>query len=405
VYGTKVDGMRALLNASTVKDLSFVATFGSVAGRFGNLGQCDYAMANEVLSRTALQLSRQGVRARCFAWGPWEAGMVTPSLKKQLAARGMSMIPLVEGSAFFCDDLECGMDVEVVVGGPEGGSLLAPSPAKSTVKPLVRANRFMQDHRINGKPVLPAVMVLEWMASAAKTAFPALHFAGVRDFAVLKGVVVENGSTDLKLEWDDVAAAPGADRALSFRLIGAPGPLGRPTVHYSGTVDLSANAAGKPVRFPGSNGLGKGAYPHDLKDAYKNFLFHGPGLRGIKSVTGMSDHGMVATLGTSEPGELDVDASSWATDPLTLDSMLQLMVLWVRETTGSAALPCALGNYQQYAPLTGDVTVHLEMHPTKTARGSFDATLVDADGNVVATLTKGEYAANPSMNDAFRAKA
>jgi hypothetical protein len=30
---------------------------------------------------------------------------------------------------------------------------------------------------------------------------------------------------------------------------------------------------------------------------------------------------------------------------------------------------------------------------------------VDADGNVVATLTKGEYAANPSMNSAFRAQA
>ena len=404
VYGTKVDGMRALLNASNTKDLGFVATFGSVAGRFGNLGQCDYAMANEVLSRTALQLSRQGVRARCFAWGPWEAGMVTPSLKKQLAARGMSMIPLVEGSAFFCDDLECGMDVEVVVGGPEGGSLLAPKPTKSMTKTLVSANRFMQDHRINGKPVLPAVMVLEWMASAATTAFPAHHFAGVRDFAVLKGVVVENGTAELKLEWDDVTPAPGSDKALSFRLTGAPGPLGRPTVHYSGTVDLSASA-GKPVRFPGSNGLGKGAYPHDLKDAYKNFLFHGPGLQGIKSVTGMSDHGMVATLGTSQPGELDVDGASWETDPLTLDSLLQLMVLWVRETTGSAALPCALGNYQQYAPLTGDVTVHLEMHPTKTARGSFDATLVDADGNVVATLTKGEYAANPSMNDAFRAQA
>ncbi len=43
------------------------------------------------------------------------------------------------------------------------------------------------------------------------------------------------------------------------------------------------------------------------------------------------------------------------------------------------------------------------MHPTQTARGSFDATLVDTDGNVVATLSHGEYAANPSMNDAFRA--
>ena len=119
----------------------------------------------------------------------------------------------------------------------------------------------------------------------------------------------------------------------------------------------------------------------------------------------MSDHGMVATLSTSLPGELDVDASSWTTDPLTLDSLLQLMVLWVRETTGSAALPCAVGDYKQFAPLTGDLTVHLEMHPTKTARGSFDATLVDVDGKVVATLKQGEYAVNRSMNDAFRAEA
>jgi acyl carrier protein len=399
VYGTKVDGIRALLSAVDPADLRFAALFGSVAGRFGNLGQSDYAMANEVLARVARQLSRGGVRAVCFAWGPWAGGMVDAALEKQLTARGMALIPVDGGAAFCVDELGRGEAPEVVVGGPEGGALLGEAAPRAEVHRLDPSAAFLRDHRIDGKPVLPAVMVLEWMARAAHRAFPGLAFAEVRDFAVLKGVVLDGGDGALRLEWEEQPAAEGAARTLAFRLVGEGG--GRSVVHYRGTVDLVARADG-PRPFPGSNGLGGERYPYAVDEAYRRFLFHGPGLRGIQEVMGYSDHGIVARVRTSRPESLDEEGSTWETDPVALDSLLQLMVLWVREKTGAAALPSALGRYRQHAPLRGDIVCHVEMHPTRTATGSFGATLVDADGNVVATLEQGQYTASAAMNDAFR---
>ena len=110
---------------------------------------------------------------------------------------------------------------------------------------------------------------------------------------------------------------------------------------------------------------------------------------------------MVATLRTSAPHDLGVEGSAWQTDPVALDSVLQCMVLWVREKYGNAALPSALGTYRQFAPLAGPLTCHLEMSPADAFRGTFRADLVGADGRVVATLDGGEYTAAPSLNAKF----
>ena len=159
---------------------------------------------------------------------------------------------------------------------------------------------------------------------------------------------------------------------------------------------------GAALPFGGSNGLGSQRYPYSVDEAYRRFLFHGPGLRGIDEVVGMSDHGIVARLRHSEPRALGVDATAWATDPLVLDSALQLMVLWVREKRGAAALPCFLGEYRQHAPFEGPVTCHLEMAPTESATGRFSARFVDDAGRIVADLSNGEYTANAAMNAAFQ---
>ena len=142
-----------------------------------------------------------------------------------------------------------------------------------------------------------------------------------------------------------------------------------------------------------------------MDEAYKNFLFHGPALRGIQQVVGVSDHGIVARLKASEPRALDIDAEAWETDPVVLDSALQCMVLWVRQTKGASALPCYVDSYRQYRPFAGEVTVHMDFKPSRTARGTFEATLVGEDGDIVATLSGAEYTSNPGLNPVFRADA
>ena len=416
VYGTKVEGFRNLLSAVDLDELCMVGVFSSVAGRYGNRGQADYAMGNEAITHMAIQVAeRSHISVKAFHWGPWAGGMVNPSLQAALEARGMSLIDITEGAQAFCDEFATGgPTVEVVIGGPsEAGSLLNPSsslPANNTAHLPISGSRvhsvhpqlgYLEDHQIGGKAVLPFVMALEWMVDAAQHAYPGLHVSGVRDVAVLKGVVVDEPDLNLTLTWEPVTCSPNASAALEFKLLGKPGPLDRPTVHYRGVVDLSDKPpAGN--RFPGSNGLGKAKYPYTVKEAYERFLFHGPGLQGIEDIVGMSDKGIVATLSTSRPVRLGVEANAWQTDPVALDSALQLVGLWVREKRGASALPCYLGEYRQFAPFRSRVTCHIEMEPSKSANGRFQATFVDPHGRVVASVNGGQYASRKALNDSFQ---
>ena len=82
VLTTKVGGLRTLLAATEEDPLDTIVLFSSVAAVFGNAGQSDYAMANEVLGQVACaeRARRPDCLVRSIAWGPWHGGMVTPAL-------------------------------------------------------------------------------------------------------------------------------------------------------------------------------------------------------------------------------------------------------------------------------------------------------------------------------------
>jgi NAD(P)-dependent dehydrogenase (short-subunit alcohol dehydrogenase family) len=111
VFRTKAVSAHALAQRLRPDSLKFLVFFGSVSGRFGNVGQVDYSAANEALNKLADQFAaRQGAagsRARvvCINWGPWGAGMVSDELRRLYAARGIGLIPIEVGTRAFLDEL------------------------------------------------------------------------------------------------------------------------------------------------------------------------------------------------------------------------------------------------------------------------------------------------------------
>nr|WP_311448388.1 SDR family NAD(P)-dependent oxidoreductase [Frankia nepalensis] len=133
VYGTKVDGARALLAAlrrdrgsshlggTEAAGPGFVVLFGSVAGVFGNRGQVDYAAANDTLDALAHAHAGafrtfqpgggpEGAQGRVVSvdWGPWRAeggGMVSAELEREYARRGVGLIDPAEGVAALLREL------------------------------------------------------------------------------------------------------------------------------------------------------------------------------------------------------------------------------------------------------------------------------------------------------------
>ena len=123
IFQTKVVGARILTERLDPARLKFCAFFASVASRFGNKGQSDYAAANEVLSKLALLLDRRWpARVFSVAWGPWsEIGMVA-DLEAHLVRRGLRLISPQEGPELFVAELLHGRKGEseiILAGGAE----------------------------------------------------------------------------------------------------------------------------------------------------------------------------------------------------------------------------------------------------------------------------------------------
>lgn len=122
VFETKVGGLQNLLVALGNTSLSHMALFSSAAAYYGNTGQSDYAMANEILNRVAQSLKQRWPQAtvKSFNWGPWDSGMVDETLARYFKERGIGLISLQAGAALFVEEMLAGdrHGVELLVGDP-----------------------------------------------------------------------------------------------------------------------------------------------------------------------------------------------------------------------------------------------------------------------------------------------
>jgi NAD(P)-dependent dehydrogenase (short-subunit alcohol dehydrogenase family)/malonyl CoA-acyl carrier protein transacylase len=120
VFHTKVDSAFTLSERLDPAKLRFCVLFASLASRYGNRGQSDYAAANEVLSKLAVELDRKWPGRVCsIAWGPWSGVGMVAELEPHLRRRGLKLIEPDEGPQFVLDEIGRGGkgDCEVIIAG------------------------------------------------------------------------------------------------------------------------------------------------------------------------------------------------------------------------------------------------------------------------------------------------
>jgi len=122
VFSAKVDGLDNLLACVDPQDLTFLVLFSSIVGFYGNPGQADYAMANEVLNKFAYKFKKNypACRVLSMGWGPWDGGMVTPALRKTFEEHQVRIIPSDAGAELLVRNLTSEKDpgVQILVGDP-----------------------------------------------------------------------------------------------------------------------------------------------------------------------------------------------------------------------------------------------------------------------------------------------
>jgi len=378
VFGTKIGGMRSLLDATAGDPLRLLCMFSSVAGRSGNAGQSDYAMANEVLNKVAAaERARRGDACvvKSLGWGPWEGGMVSPELARHFAARGVPLIPLAVGGRMLLDELwgDRPGETEVVLGCPPW------SEPRLTGEVTIdrRSHPHLAAHAIGGVPVVPVVLACEWFARLARAALPDLHLHGLSDIQVLRGIRLRGYDGDgdrFTVACRQLSNGDGV--VLGLELRGEGGAL-----HYSATAEVG-NA--QPTAGPAPHVAPLDDWAHPA--IYGDVLFHGPDFQVIREIAGISRAGLEAELvGVQQIGWAE---EPWQTDPAALDGALQIALLWARHAIGLPTLPTRVAQLRLFAdaPQPGPLRCVARGRLAEGRRTVSDLFLMDANGQVIAEL-------------------
>ncbi len=438
VVETKVLGLLLLQRYLKPQSLRFLSVFSSVAGRFGNSGQSDYATANELMNRLCCQLRDLwggGVNVHALCWGPWGAtqfgaGMVTAETEAKFAGKGVTLVSAEAGRRLFADAVgrAAGGPVEIVCGqGPWeaheaslGQVALAPEapppdlrgpmigPAVVTTSPLGEQlvavtidarHGYLRQHRIDGVPVLPAAAAMEMMADAARSLWPGWKVVETRDFRLVKGVEMKDAVRVLQvaIQPPPYGSSEGFEVAAAIRSdLGN----GRSLVHYRGTLRLEQQVQGEFARTP---------VPHSAKKltvatAYEELLFHGPCFQVIEAIDGLSDSGSISQVRPTRPAEwlsgIPAEHDRWTFDPALVDAAAQMALLWARTLRDESCLPARFGRVVRLREtLPPRMTMEFELVPVSDPYlVHANVYFLDAAGQVVMWIEGMECVASAALN-------
>ncbi|HEY0973487.1 MAG TPA: SDR family NAD(P)-dependent oxidoreductase [Solimonas sp.] len=428
VLGTKLDPAFVLTQKLKPESLKLLALFTSVAGRYGNRGQTDYAAANEALNRLAWDLHRRWTHTRVMAinWGPWDGGMASEGIKRQLRERGMEPIPVPAGCHFFLDELLNGPrhDVELVAGkGPWGDLAIAASetvapvtsggvrhafvrkPARVGVGGAITLDHrltladdpWLRDHVIDGQPVVPLAVALETMAQFVAQNWPGWQVAEVRDLRMLATLAVDpEAGTDIQLRAKAATHSEPGSQSVTVQFGSArrgEEPWFRATI-----VLLPALPAPVAAQLAGLSELD----PMDATEAYAKHLCRGERLRAVQRVGALAANGAVATLKPSSPAQFVAGSDAdWLFDPALLDALTQLAFVWAQQHHRQGVLPQRLGRVRRYGSAAPQGPLTLVQHFVPGRKDELlvaAAELVDSTGALRYVVDEIESTMNAALN-------
>ncbi|MFB2668253.1 SDR family NAD(P)-dependent oxidoreductase [Shewanella xiamenensis] len=445
VYGTKVTGLNNLLSALDLSQLTLIALFSSAAGFYGNTGQSDYAMSNDILNKAALQLAQQLPHAKVmsFDWGPWDGGMVNPALKKMFIDRGVYVIPLKAGAELFASQLLTDTGAQLLIGTDMQGNTahaveaasakkpeadlttaLDPQPMAQTGPQSIRIMRsldpkrmsFIEDHCINGHAVLPTVCAIDWMREAAKAHLG--KAVSVSDYRLLKGIIFDeallarNAPIELELMLTPLADATQQSTEALAALISFEG---RP--QYQAVLVAQTDDVPDAQRFEVGElhslmqEITQQPAIANRESLYSDgTLFHGPRLQGISEVLAFDDQQLIAKVALpavdlDDCGEFAPNLEDKGTQPFAEDLLLQAMLVWARLKYQAASLPSAIGEFVSYSPLGFGEKAVLVLDVLKHSSRSLEANiaLYHQDGSLSCEMKRAKVTISKTLNQAFLA--
>jgi len=409
VYSTKINGLKGLLGCAEPDNLDYLILFSSSAGFYGNEGQSDYAVANEILNKFA-----HGYKCRfpschviVFNWGPWDGGMVTPEIRKLFEQRNIDVIPKEVGTKMMVDELNQANQeiVQVVIGS---SMVVTGSPGTQLKSYRIRRkvsladNTFLKDHAIGGEPVLPIICAVSWMAQTCEQLHPGYRFFSCENTRVLKGIVFNESQSDgYLLEIDEIENQESDEVSFNVK-VSSHNQTNKPIFHYSSKISLKQAIHVKPVYTDYDLETSK---PVNAELFYANgTLFHGPIFQIIRQMVNFSPEKMtveceVNNIDEKIQGQFTIDSFN----PFADDAMLQAMLIWARQMYQAGSLPLSIGNGEFYTPIGFDEKFYVTLEVKSSSKSKLTADLIAHSkmGEVYSRLRDAEITISESLNEKF----
>jgi NAD(P)-dependent dehydrogenase (short-subunit alcohol dehydrogenase family) len=434
VFDVKVDTAWRMIHALDPAGLKGICFFTSVAGRYGNAGQVDYAAANETLNRLAWDLRRQWphVTVKAINWGPWDrtttgAGMVTETVRAQFLARGIGMVEAVPGRDLFFKEMFWAdpSEVESVGWVADGETMeeavcgLPPRPGEEPVGDgmvlLRRARRvpgrqalvwrfdlvnapYVDHHRFDGVGVMPIAAMMQMMAELPRAFGETRAVVAIEDVQLYKGLTLGDGPFEVILELEP--DGPDGRRRVNVRAADDHKRLRyRADLRFGAARDATLPA---PVPLAaGMAGVWDGG--PGIATIYRRWLSHGPRFQTLDRVIALDEGGVIcAGHGTLPSDFVPVPAETrWDLDPGLIDGLLQSIWIWTRAIQGAAALPAGVRavHFGAGDPLMGPLTVQtLMLSPPQDSACISDTRVFDAAGRLCYRLEQFLGQSSPMLN-------
>ncbi len=423
VFDVKSDGFFNLLHAIGEMPLGATVVFSSIAGRFGNAGQTDYSSANDLLCKITsnFRTTRPATRGIAIDWTAWGGiGMATRgSIPKIMELAGIDMLPPEAGIPLIRRELTAGATRgEIVIGQRLGVMLnewdttggLDPASAKAgkhlpAIGPMVGkvasmclydgysiettldppAQPFLQDHQIDGTPVLPGVMGIEAFAEAALCLLPGWQVEAIEDISF--SAPFKFYRSEPRLIRIETGIHPQGERLVAdCRLIGYRSlpNLKEPqtTTHFTARVRLAKQSVETPTARAFVTPVGSCVEAADIYRLY----FHGPAYQVLekawwdgKHVTGLLAKGLPPN---HHPSDLETVVA-----PRLIELCFQTAGIWELGIQGRMGLPQRVRQASEFrTPNVADGRLYAVVTPDEV-RGSFDAEVLDEKGNCYLRLS------------------
>ncbi len=414
VFDVKVQGWFNLLKALSGSEPGTAVVFSSIAGRFGNAGQTDYAAANDLLCKSVSQMRGDGVLGVAIDWTAWaEIGMASRgSIPKMMEMAGIDMLPPSEGIGVVRRELTAvGPGREVLVAGSLGvlgeerhatGGLdpgaatdaigAHPGPMTGAASSFTSTDgltvlteldpadqAFLDDHRIEGTPVLPGVMGIEAFAEAAAALVPGWHVKAIEDVE-LSAPFKFYRDEPRTLELQVLARDPGNGALVTdCRLVGRRSlPDGEQrTVHFTGRAVLARELpAAEEERPPPASSEGDGVG----SEAIYRIYFHGPAYQVLERAW-RQDGMVVGRLAGDLPPDHEPATEPTEAAPRLIELCFQTAGVWQLGTEGRMALPTHVDRITRFADADAPGSMVALVSPREDGT-AIDARVVDESGHV-----------------------